>query len=132
MTRMALDFTATPPRREDGPASRARKSATEKERAHRQELRPALDGNLCDRFCAAMAMSALLGFTAAALLAHGVAVESSGPVALAIACLLGAVLFQVVERRHTWKVLVERARAAGLSEEQAKQEARETIKRWLS
>lgn len=85
-----------------------------------------------ERFGVALALSALTGVCAAPLLAHGSAVESNGMIGAGIACVVGAVVVQITERRRALATLIADGRARGLDPREAKSEAKTTLKRWLS
>lgn len=87
---------------------------------------------ISDRFCCAVALSALLALGSAPLLAHGAAIDSMLAVASGVGCFFGGVVLHLVERRRALALLTRSAVARGLDPRGARLEARETLQRWLS
>lgn len=87
---------------------------------------------ISDRFCSAVALSALLAFGSAPLLAHGAAIDSMLAVGCGVSCFIGGVLLHVVERRRAIGLLTRSAIERGLDGRTAQLRARETLQRWLS
>jgi hypothetical protein len=83
--------------------------------------------NAAYRFGVAGVLTATLALTAAALLYHGS--TSNSMVAIALACLAGAVLVQFVARRRLRGELADEALRRGADDPQ--NEARARLERWL-
>ena len=87
---------------------------------------------IAERFCGALGVSALLGFGAATLFAHGAATDSALALGIGVCGMIGAVVLQLVERRRVKILLTEAALERGLDPDSARRDARERLRLWLS
>jgi len=87
---------------------------------------------IAERFCGALGVSALLGFGAATLFAHGAATDSALALGIGFCGMIGAVVLQLVERRRVKILLTEAALERGLDPDSARRDARERLRLWLS
>lgn len=87
---------------------------------------------IAERFCGALALSALLGFGAATLFAHGASADSPLAMAFGLSGVFGALAIQIVERRRAKILLTEAALERGLEPTAARHDARERLRLWLS
>jgi hypothetical protein len=87
---------------------------------------------ISERFCSSLALSALLAFGSAPLLAHAATVESHTLLICGLCCVVAAIVIQISERRRAVVQLTQAARARGLDHEGARQQARATLALWLS
>jgi hypothetical protein len=87
---------------------------------------------ISERFCGALGLSALFAFGSAPLLAHAAAVDSPVMVFIGLSSVAAAAVIQVSERRRAVIRLTQLALARGLDREAARQQARATLKLWLS
>lgn len=92
----------------------------------------ASSGPISERFCGAQAVSALLAFGSAPLLAHAAAVSSHGFVLCGLSCVVAAIAIQISERRRVVIHLTRAALALGVDPATARRQARATLELWLS
>lgn len=85
-----------------------------------------------ERFCGALALSALLGVGSAPLLAHAATVESHSLLLCGLSSIVAAVAIQIAERRRAIIQLTRTGIESGLDPEDARDGARATLKLWLS
>ncbi len=85
-----------------------------------------------ERFCGALALSALFAFGSAPLLAHAATVDSPALLFLGLCCLAAALVIQLSERRRAVIQLTQIGLGRGLTREAAQQQARAILKLWLS
>jgi hypothetical protein len=85
-----------------------------------------------ERFCGALALSALLGIASAPMLAHAATVQSHVLMLCGLSSLAAAVVIQIAERRRAIIELTRAGMAKGLDAEDARDGAHSTLKLWLS
>jgi hypothetical protein len=85
-----------------------------------------------ERFCGALALSALLGIGSAPLLAHAATVQSQALLLCGLSSIVAAVVIQITERRRAIIQLTRAGVEKGLDADDARDGARATLNLWLS
>jgi hypothetical protein len=85
-----------------------------------------------ERFCGALALSALLGIGSAPLLAHAATVQSHALLLCGLSSIVAAVAIQITERRRAIIQLTRAGVERGLDADDARDAARATLNLWLS
>jgi hypothetical protein len=85
-----------------------------------------------ERFCGALALSALLGIGSAPLLAHAATVQSHALWLCGLSGIVAAIAIQITERRRAIIQLTRAGIENGLDADDARDGARATLKLWLS
>lgn len=85
-----------------------------------------------ERFCGALALSALLGVGSAPLLAHAATVQSHALLLCGLSGIVAAIGIQIAERRRAIIQLTRAGVERGLDVDDARDGARATLNLWLS